>query len=61
MVQSCRDHVFLVRAYEDRDPTLAAAIIRSNILKALARIETALQVAEAALPKRARRAASSRH
>jgi DNA-binding GntR family transcriptional regulator len=54
--QSCRDHVYLIRAYEGRDPTLASAIVRSNIFKALSRIETALQQsADAQPPKRTRR------
>jgi len=57
MEQSCRDHVFLIRACEDRDPTLASAIIRSNIFKALSRIEKALaSTSDGASQKRARRA-----
>jgi len=37
--QSFDDHGRLVQAYADRDPTLAAALIRSNHINALAAIE----------------------
>jgi DNA-binding GntR family transcriptional regulator len=37
--QSFDDHNRLVQAYADRDPTLAAALIRSNHINALAALE----------------------
>jgi DNA-binding GntR family transcriptional regulator len=42
MRQSFDDHMRLVKAYEDRDPTLAAALIRSNHINALAALEACL-------------------
>jgi DNA-binding GntR family transcriptional regulator len=42
MERSCDDHVRLLKAYEDRDATLAAALIRSNHISALAALETYL-------------------
>jgi DNA-binding GntR family transcriptional regulator len=40
--ESLADHVNLVRAYEKRDPYLAAALIRSNHMNALATLEGCL-------------------
>jgi DNA-binding GntR family transcriptional regulator len=42
LAQSLDDHRRLVRAYADRDATLAAALIRSNHMAALARLERLL-------------------
>ncbi len=42
MERSCDDHARLLRAYEDRDATLAAALIRSNHINALAALEAYL-------------------
>jgi len=42
MRSSCDDHVRLLKAYEERDPNLAAALIRSNHMSALATLETRL-------------------
>ncbi len=42
MARSCDDHARLLKAYEDRDATLAAALIRSNHINALAALETYL-------------------
>jgi DNA-binding GntR family transcriptional regulator len=42
MRASCDDHVRLLRAYEERDPNLAAALIRSNHMSALATLEVRL-------------------
>lgn len=39
---SLEDHQLLVRAYRDRDPNLAAAILRSNHLRSLKRLEGSL-------------------
>jgi hypothetical protein len=39
MQQSLDDHMQLMRAYENRDPHLSAAVIRSNHFKVLARIQ----------------------
>jgi DNA-binding GntR family transcriptional regulator len=39
MQHSAEDHIQLIRAYENRDPHLSAAVIRSNHYSALARIE----------------------
>jgi DNA-binding GntR family transcriptional regulator len=47
--KSLDDHTRLVKAYEDRDANLAAALIRSNHINALAALETCLP----ADPKRA--------
>lgn len=47
--QSLEDHAFLMRAFETRDPTLAASIIRSNIHTALKVLEENV-AKEAALP-----------
>ena len=47
---SCDDHVRLVKAYEERDPNLAAALIRSNHMNALATLEARLGN-EGAAPK----------
>ncbi len=38
MTRSCEDHQYLLRAYADRDHGLAAAIIHSNHMNALARL-----------------------
>lgn len=40
--RSFDDHSRLVKAYEDRDPNLAAALIRSNHINALAALEACL-------------------
>ncbi len=40
--ESLADHLNLVRAYEKRDPYLAAALIRSNHMNALATLESRL-------------------
>lgn len=40
--QSLDDHIRLVKAYEDRDANLAAALIRSNHINALAALEKCL-------------------
>jgi DNA-binding GntR family transcriptional regulator len=42
MQKSLDDHTRLVKAYEDRDATLAAALIRSNHINALAALEKCL-------------------
>lgn len=42
MRQSIDDHIRLVKAYEDRDANLAAALIRSNHINALAALEKCL-------------------
>lgn len=42
MQRSCRDHMYLLQAYRDRDPVLASAIMRSNVASALKRIEPLL-------------------
>ncbi len=42
MARSCDDHARLLKAYEDRDATLAAALIRSNHINALAALEAFL-------------------
>jgi DNA-binding GntR family transcriptional regulator len=42
MTKSCEDHLYLLRAYADRDQVLAAAIIHSNHMNALARLRAAL-------------------
>jgi DNA-binding GntR family transcriptional regulator len=39
MVRSCEDHQYLLRAYAARDSGLAAAIIQSNHMNALKRLE----------------------
>lgn len=39
MARSCEDHLYLIRAYADRDASLAAAIIHSNHMNALKRLE----------------------
>ncbi len=44
MQRSLDDHIRLVRAYEDRDANLAAALIRSNHINALAALEKCLAV-----------------
>jgi DNA-binding GntR family transcriptional regulator len=41
--QSLDDHIRLMKAYEDRDANLAAALIRSNHINALAALEKCLQ------------------
>lgn len=40
MAQSLEDHLHLIRAYRNRDPNLAAALLRSNHMKALSRLES---------------------
>jgi len=42
MARSFDDHARLIKAYEDRDATLAAALIRSNHINALASLEAYL-------------------
>ncbi len=42
MADSLADHVHLVQAYEKHDPNLAAALIRSNHMNALATLERCL-------------------
>ena len=42
MQKSLDDHIRLMKAYEDRDANLAAALIRSNHINALAALETCL-------------------
>ena len=44
MRKSLEDHIRLMKAYEDRDANLAAALIRSNHINALAALETCLPV-----------------
>lgn len=44
MQRSCEDHLHLLKAYHDRDPVLAAAIMRANIANALKRLEGVLSV-----------------
>jgi DNA-binding GntR family transcriptional regulator len=41
--RSVEDHSVLVRAFESRDPTLASAIVRANILSALKLLEASQQ------------------
>lgn len=50
--RSCRDHVYLVQAYRDRDPVLASAIMRSNIASALKRLERYFAKEEGAAKRR---------
>ena len=38
--QSLQDHLHLIRAYRNRDPNLAAALLRSNHMRSLARLES---------------------
>jgi DNA-binding GntR family transcriptional regulator len=45
MRRSFEDHARLFRAYQDRDEDLAAALIRSNVLAALAALRGALAAA----------------
>jgi len=54
MARSLRDHEHLLQAYRDRDPLLASAVMRSNVMNALARLK-GLFVEEAPLPRRSRR------
>ncbi|KMK64947.1 GntR family transcriptional regulator [Puniceibacterium sp. IMCC21224] len=46
---SLEDHLLLVRAFKDRDPNLAAAILRSNHMRSLVRLEQRLGGGKAAL------------
>lgn len=60
MKRSYEDHRHLLQAYRDRDPVLAAAIMRSNIANALARLEGVISADEQAQTRsaRSRRAAA---
>jgi DNA-binding GntR family transcriptional regulator len=55
MKRSCQDHLHLMQAYRDRDPLLAAAIMRSNVSNALARLETVMAEGGASAPKSRKR------
>jgi len=58
MARSFDDHARLLKAYEDRDEQLAAALIRSNHINALAALETYFaegDIDEASVPVRRRR------
>lgn len=46
MKRSCEDHRRLLQAYADRDANLAAALIRSNHINALAALETCMATGE---------------
>jgi DNA-binding GntR family transcriptional regulator len=48
--QSLDVHIRLVKAYEDRDANLAAALIRSNHINALAALEKCLPAAQRQTP-----------
>lgn len=59
MERSCRDHLYLMQAYRDHDPVLAAAIMRSNVANALARLETVITDSQTvSIKSRGRRAKS---
>ena len=48
MQKSLDDHIRLMKAYEDRDANLAAALIRSNHINALAALEACVPADTAA-------------
>lgn len=55
---SLEDHIQLMRAFEDRNPTLAATLIRSNILRAVKILqEKSLAASEAAATSASKRSA----
>lgn len=51
MHESSENHLFLVKAYRNRDANLAGAILRSNHISALARLESVYTIRERQAPR----------